>query len=140
MLILSFSGAIKQNMCGLYCCQQSNKHWMAITQLCATDARRLFPCWDHPAFKARFALTLQVPSHYQVALVSSPHVLWLYYEAHRVDLQTISNMPIADESRDSEKEWKTVRFATSPPMSTYLLCFVIGEFECLEDSVEGIQV
>lgn len=43
------------------------ERYMAVSQLCATCARRCFPCWDEPALKAKFTVTLVVPS-YCVAL------------------------------------------------------------------------
>src|SRR4029450_5465562 len=75
------------------------------TQFEATDARRFFPCWDEPAFRSRFQSTVVVPEN------------WL----------ARSNMPI--ESEQKIAGGKEVRFAPSPPMSSYLNVFVAGELD-----------
>jgi aminopeptidase N len=46
---------------------------MAITQLCTTSARAVFPCFDHPSAKALFTVTLSFPSSLEVRQRSSPH-------------------------------------------------------------------
>ena len=65
------------------------------------DAHRAFPCWDEPAIKATFNMTLIVKS----------------------DKLALSNMlPIGDpEPLPGDKDWKIVRFQTTPKMSTYLV-------------------
>ena len=78
------------------------------SQFEATDARRFFPCWDEPVFRARFQLTAVVPEN------------WL----------AVSNMPV--ESEDKIAGGKEVRFAATPPMSSYLNVFVAGELESIE--------
>src|SRR5437870_9656188 len=78
------------------------------TQFEATDARRFFPCWDEPVFRARFQLTAVVPEN------------WL----------GVSNMPIESEKKIAEG--KEIRFAATPSMSSYLNVFVAGELDFIE--------
>lgn len=112
-LALSFSGKINQQGQGLFYVHYQEQgsgaqKIMLGTQFEATDARRFFPCWDEPAFRARFQLTVVVPEN------------WL----------AVSNMPV-----DSEKEidgGKEVRFSATPPMSSYLNVFVAGELDLIE--------
>ena len=110
-LAVRFKGELNDMLRGFYRSRYADGHerYLASTQFEATDARRAFPCWDEPALKARFKVTLEVPS----------------------DLVAISNMPIASE-RDAGQSRKTVEFAESPPMSTYLVAFVVGHMRSVE--------
>jgi puromycin-sensitive aminopeptidase len=81
---------------------------MAATQFEATDARRAFPCWDEPAFKAVFSVTLAIDPA----------------------LTAVSNTRIVSETREGDR--KIVRFADSITMSTYLVAFVVGELEATD--------
>src|SRR5216117_2929290 len=112
-LALSFSGKINQQGQGLFYVHYQEQgsgaqKIMLGTQFEATDARRFFPCWDEPAFRARFQLTALVPEN------------WL----------AVSNMPITSEKKIAGG--KEVRFAATPPMSSYLNVFVAGEFDLIE--------
>jgi len=82
-----------------------------------TDARRIFPGWDEPAFKATFALTLTVPQHFLA----------------------VSNTPIVREE-PLRGNRKRVIFERTPRMSTYLFVVVAGELERLSSEVDGITV
>jgi aminopeptidase N len=112
-LALSFAGKINQQGQGLFYIPyqeqgSSTKKIMLGTQFEATDARRFFPCWDEPVFRARFQLTTVVPEN------------WL----------AVSNMPIESEKKIAGG--KEVRFAATPSMSSYLNVFVAGELDLIE--------
>ncbi len=123
-LALSFTGKINQQGQGLFYMRYqeqrspaaAEKKIMLGTQFEATDARRFFPCWDEPAFRARFQLTAVVPEH------------WL----------AVSNMPV--ESEKKMPGGKEVRFAATPPMSSYLNVFVAGELDFIESRSGPTQI
>lgn len=73
-LRLEFSGTLNDAMAGFYRAQYTrdgHKRYMAVTQFESADARRAFPCWDEPAVKAQFDVTLRVPAD-RVALSNMP--------------------------------------------------------------------
>ena len=120
-LALTFSGKINQQGQGLFYMryqeQGTGAKKIALgTQFEATDARRLFPCWDEPSFRARFQLTAVVPEN------------WL----------AVSNMPI--ESEEKIAEGKEIRFAATPSMSSYLNVFVAGELDLIESRSGPTQI
>jgi len=123
-LALSFTGKINQQGQGLFYMRYqeqrspaaAEKKIMLGTQFEATDARRFFPCWDEPAFRARFQLTAVVPEN------------WL----------AVSNMPV--ESEKKMPGGKEVRFAATPPMSSYLNVFVAGELDFIESRSGPTQI
>jgi puromycin-sensitive aminopeptidase len=104
-LTIDFSGAILARLRGFYRSQKDGARYAA-TQFEAADARRAFPCFDEPEFKARFALTLVVPSH----------------------LTTIANGAIERET-DLGGGRKEVRFTETPPISSYLVAYTVGPYE-----------
>jgi aminopeptidase N len=121
VLALRFTGKINQQGQGLFYVRYQEqgsgaRKIMLGTQFEATDARRFFPCWDEPAFRARFQLTAVVPQN------------WL----------AVSNMPI--ESEQKVAGGKEVRFASTPPMSSYLNVFVAGELDFIESQVGPTQI
>src|SRR5881409_1739480 len=120
-LALRFSGKINQQGQGLFYMRYQEQgsgapKVMLGTQFEATDARRFFPCWDEPVFRARFQLSAVVPEN------------WL----------AVSNMPIESERKITEG--KEVRFAATPPMSSYLNVFVAGELDVIEARSDSTQV
>jgi aminopeptidase N len=120
-LELRFTGRINQQGQGLFYMRYqeqgaATRKIMLGSQFEATDARRFFPCWDEPAFRARFQLTAVVPEN------------WL----------AVSNMPVENEHKIPGG--KEVRFAATPPMSSYLNLFVAGELESIESRSGPTQV
>jgi aminopeptidase N len=80
-------------------------------------ARQLLPCWDEPARKATFTVSVVAPK----------------------DRMAISNMPVAEVTSVSER-LQRVRFAETPKMSTYLLFIGVGDFERIHSTVDGVDV
>jgi aminopeptidase N len=120
-LALRFTGKINQQGQGLFYVRYQEegsgvRKVMLGTQFEATDARRFFPCWDEPAFRSRFQLTVVVPEN------------WL----------AVSNMPVETEQKIAGG--KEVRFAPTPPMSSYLNVFVAGELDFIESRVGLTQI
>jgi aminopeptidase N len=120
-LAIRFAGKINEAGQGLFYMHYQEQasgatKLMLGTQFEATDARRFFPCWDEPAFRARFQLTAVVPEN------------WL----------AISNMPVESEKKLAER--KEVRFAATPSMSSYLNVFVAGELDLIESRSGPTQI
>jgi len=69
-LNIEFEGCLNDQMAGFYRSTYTNlageKKTMCSTQFEAIDARRCFPCWDEPAVKATFVISLTVPGHMTV--------------------------------------------------------------------------
>jgi puromycin-sensitive aminopeptidase len=117
-LRLAFSGTLNDRLRGFYRSTYRDAAGatrpLAATQFEAVDARRAFPCWDEPARKAVFAVTLVVPEG--VAAVSNTRVV---------------------EERPAGPGKRAVRFADTIRMSTYLVAFLVGDFEATEAVAVG---
>jgi aminopeptidase N/diadenosine tetraphosphate (Ap4A) HIT family hydrolase len=123
-LSLTFTGILNDKMCGFYrstykSADDDTEKIMATTQFEATDARRAFPCWDEPAFKATFDMTMVVKDK---------------------TLTSLSNMPIKSTTDLGENGMEYTYFR-SPVMSTYLLAFIIGDLESISGkTASGTEV
>ncbi|XP_026480740.1 puromycin-sensitive aminopeptidase [Ctenocephalides felis] len=120
-LNIEFTGELNDKLRGFYRSKYAGKDgqtsYAAVTQFEATDARRCFPCWDEPAHKATFDITLTVPK----------------------SLVALSNMTVKNEK--VEGDHRVVQFNTTPVMSTYLVAVVVGEYDYIEDTSEdGVLV
>jgi puromycin-sensitive aminopeptidase len=121
-LELRFRGILNDKLAGFYRSSfrddRGEQHLIATSQLQSTDARRAFPCFDEPAFKATFGVTLIVP------------------EA----LFAVSNGPVLSEEPAGSGK-RRVRFAPTMKMSTYLVAFAVGPFEATEPiHVDGVPL
>jgi puromycin-sensitive aminopeptidase len=116
-LTMTFRGTLNDKLRGFYRSTYKDEHGvthnMAATQFEATDARRAFPCWDEPDFKAVFATTLVIDP----------------------TITAVSNSMIASETLAGGK--KVVRFADTMKMSTYLVAFIVGRIEPTEPVMIG---
>lgn len=123
---LTFTGQLNEKMAGFY--RSSYTHpdgstqYLATSQMEPTDARRAFPCFDEPALKATFSVTLIAEKK----------------------LTCLSNMDVASEkevdSVMSGGKKKAVLFNKTPLMSTYLLAFIVGELQCIESNAFRVPV
>jgi aminopeptidase N len=119
-LRIAFTGHINSYGRGLFVVDYPTGHGrrrMIATELEPADARRIFPCWDEPAFKASFEPSVTVPR----------------------DFLALSNMPIAHEQPTSGDS-KRVSFAATPRMSSYLFVLVAGNLERLTGDANGVTV
>ncbi len=119
-LELEYSGHITEQAQGLFYVKYASPSGQKImlgTQMEPTDARRMFPCWDEPVFRAVYELTVVVP------------------EKHLA----VSNMPIEGERKLGNGS-KEVRFRPTPPMASYLVVLVSGELEELKGEAEGVKL
>jgi aminopeptidase N len=86
------------------------------TQFETTDAKRMFACFDQPDLKAEFTLHVTAPAHWQV----------------------VSNGAVV--SIEDDDETKTVHFATTPRLSTYITALVAGPYHTARDHHDGIDL
>ncbi|KUI53963.1 Aminopeptidase 2, mitochondrial [Cytospora mali] len=112
-LEIKFTGQLNDKMAGFYRSTykkpDGTEGILATTQMEATDARRSFPCFDEPALKATFTVTLVADKN----------------------LTCLSNMDVASET-EVQSGKKSVKFNKSPLMSTYLVAFIVGELNYIE--------
>jgi tricorn protease interacting factor F2/3 len=117
VLTIDYRGTINDRMAGFYRSgyrYEGRTFFMAVTQFQESDARRAFPCFDHPRHKATFAVEMTVDAA----------------------LTAVSNQTVRDTITLADGR-KRVAFDVTPLMSTYLLFFGVGRFEALQDSEDG---
>ena len=111
-LTIAYTGPIPATPNGIYYddykTEAGAKKRMLVTQFEVADARRMFPGWDEPAFKATFQLSVTLPK----------------------DMAVVSNMP-EGTSTPVGNDARHIAFATTPRMSTYLLALIAGDMQAI---------
>jgi puromycin-sensitive aminopeptidase len=102
-LRISFAGRLRDDLRGLYSATSEGRRY-AFTQLEAAEARRFFPCFDEPAMKARFRIAVETDA----------------------SLAVLSNSPV-ERTEPLDGGRKRVRFAPTPPLSSYLVALAVGD-------------
>ncbi len=116
-LSISYTGILNDKLRGFYLSKTKARNY-AVTQFEPTDARRAYPSFDEPALKAT----------YDIALV--------------IDAgdTAISNTQIVSDTSGPAAGKHTVKFATTPKMSTYLVAFLVGDFKCTTGKADGVPI
>ncbi len=113
----TFTGVLNDKLRGFYLSKTKERNY-AVTQFESTDARRAFPCFDEPALKATFDVSLTVDAG---------------------DM-AISNTNVVSDTRRAGRATHTLVFATTPKMSTYLVAFLVGDFACTSGKADGVPI
>uniref|UniRef100_A0A8C4HDS8 Aminopeptidase n=1 Tax=Dicentrarchus labrax TaxID=13489 RepID=A0A8C4HDS8_DICLA len=117
-LNVSFDAAIEDELLGFFRSSytlQRERRYLAVTQFSPIHARKAFPCFDEPIYKATFTLTLR----------------------HDPQYTSLSNMPVESSSLSDEDGWVTNRFARTPRMSTYYLAWAVCNFTYRETQTDS---
>lgn len=122
----TFTGSLNDKLAGFYRSAwktpSGETRYIASTQMEPTDARRAFPCFDEPALKAEFTITLIADK----------------------ENTCLSNMDVASESEVDSKitgtKRKVVKFNKTPLMSTYLVAFIVGELKYIETTNSSVPI
>ncbi len=117
VLSIHYTGILNNELRGFYLSKTSRRNY-AVTQFEPTDARRAFPCFDEPAFKAAFDISLVVDA----------------------GDTAISNGSIVSDMPGPGAGKHTLVFSTTPKMSTYLIAFLVGDFACTAGQQDGVNI
>ena len=118
-LLIDYAGKVNVAGEGLFVAPYEaagRKRRMLATQLEAIHARKLFPGFDEPAFRAVFEISVRAPKEFEV----------------------VSNMPRTARAQDGE--FATHRFAPTPPMPAYLVSVAVGHFDEIKATAAGVPL
>jgi aminopeptidase N/puromycin-sensitive aminopeptidase len=113
-----YRGILNGDLRGFYLGKEANGKKYAVTQFESTDARRAFPCFDEPDYKATADITVITDK----------------------DKIAISNQKVISDVPGPGPDKHTVKFATTAKMSSYLYAVAVGDFEYIEGSADGIPI
>lgn len=114
---IKYKGILNDKLRGLYLSKTAKRKY-AVTQFEATDARRAFPSFDEPDYKATFSIA---------AVVDNGDT-------------AISNGKIVSDTPGPAQGKHTIQFSTTPKLSTYLVALMVGDWKCMSDEVDGIPL
>ena len=116
-LDIRYTGILNNELRGFYLSKTARRNY-AVTQFESTSARQAFPSFDEPAFKATYDVSLVVDS----------------------GDTAISNGAIISDKPGPAAGKHTLHFDTTPKMSTYLVAFLVGDFQCTSGESDGVAI
>jgi aminopeptidase N/puromycin-sensitive aminopeptidase len=116
-LVIQYTGILNDKLRGFYLSKTKARNY-AVTQFEPTDARRAYPSFDEPALKATYDLTLVIDA----------------------GDNAIANTQVVSDTPGPVAGKHTVKFATTPKMSTYLVAFLVGDFKCTTGKADGVPI
>ncbi|XP_070998533.1 thyrotropin-releasing hormone-degrading ectoenzyme-like isoform X1 [Oncorhynchus clarkii lewisi] len=114
---ITFDAQIESELLGFFRSSymlQGERRYMAVTQFSPTHARKAFPCFDEPIYKATFRVSLR----------------------HDASYLSLSNMPV-EASISDDDGWVTNHFSRTPRMSTYYLAWAVCNFTYREVTTDS---
>lgn len=122
LLEISYTANVSEDMAGFYKSEEKDEkdkitNCIYSTQFEATSARLALPCWDEPEFKSTFDISITAPTNYTVLSNGK--------------ISTMENL--TENTIDKDTPYTKHTFNTTPVMSTYLVAWVIGEMDYVED-------
>ena len=117
MLAIKYTGILNDKLRGFYLSKTKARNY-AVTQFEPTDARRAYPSFDEPALKATYDISLVIDA----------------------GDNAISNTQVVLDTPGPVAGKHTVKFATTPKMSTYLVAFLVGDFKCTTGKADGVPI
>ncbi len=115
-LSIKYTGHLNDKLRGFYLSTYKGKKYV-VSQMESTDARVAFPCFDEPSYKATFDLTATID---------------------KGDTAISNGEIVSDTPGSGDKH--TIKFATSPRMSSYLVALTVGDWKCVSDHTDGVKV
>ena len=116
-LSIHYTGILNNELRGFYLSKTAKRNY-AVTQFESTDARRAYPSFDEPALKATYDVTLVVDK----------------------GDTAISNSEIVNDTPGPGADKHTLKFGTTPKMSTYLVAFLVGDFQCTAGEQDSLKI
>jgi len=113
---IKYTGHLNDKLRGFYLSTYKGRKY-EVSQMEATDARVAFPCFDEPAYKATFDIS---------AIVD------------KGDTAISNGEIVSDTPGPGDKH--TIKFSTSPKMSSYLVALTVGDWKCVSDHTDGVKV
>ncbi len=117
-LHITYSGILNDELRGLYLGRDKGGRKYAVTQFEATDARRAYPSFDEPSYKATFDISVTADK----------------------DMAALSNGKVLSDTPGPGQSKHTIKFARTAKMSSYLVALAVGHFEYVEGEADGIPI